>query len=129
MDSPDPPRGAAPPRDETAPAGATPGMFLAPDGRPLGYREAVASGISVGVPGLMAMLELAHREQGKLAWSDLFQPAIAAARNGFPVSPRLAAWLQRMPALRASGVVPKVEIKDHDGHACTYRCTWVETKA
>ncbi|MEK7125902.1 MAG: VOC family protein, partial [Patescibacteria group bacterium] len=32
-------------------------------------------------------------------------------------------------ALRASGVVPKVEIKDHDGHACTYRCTWVETKA
>ncbi|MBU8872946.1 gamma-glutamyltransferase [Reyranella sp. MMS21-HV4-11] len=90
---------------ETAPAGATPGMFLAPDGRPLGYREAVASGISVGVPGLMAMLELAHREQGKLAWSDLFQPAIAAARNGFPVSPRLAAWLQRMPALRDEAAI------------------------
>lgn len=31
-------------------------------------------------------------------------------------------------ALRASGVVPKVEIKDHDGHACTYRCTWVVTR-
>jgi len=90
---------------ETAPAGATPGMFLAPDGRPLGYREAVASGISVGVPGLMAMLELAHREKGKLAWSDLFQPAIAAARNGFPVSPRLAAWLQRMPALRDEAAI------------------------
>ncbi len=90
---------------ETAPAGATPGMFLAPDGRPLGYREAVASGISVGVPGLVAMLELAHREKGKLAWSDLFQPAIAAARNGFPVSPRLAAWLQRMPALRDEAAI------------------------
>jgi gamma-glutamyltranspeptidase/glutathione hydrolase len=90
---------------ETAPAGATPGMFLAPDGRPLGYREAVASGISVGVPGLMAMLELVHREKGKLAWSDLFQPAIAAARNGFPVSPRLAAWLQRMPALRDEAAI------------------------
>ena len=90
---------------ETAPAGATPGMFLAPDGRPLGYREAVASGISVGVPGLMAMLELAHREKGKLAWSDLFQPAIAAARNGFVVSPRLAAWLQRMPTLRDEAAI------------------------
>ena len=85
---------------ETAPAGASPTMFLAPDGRPLGYREAVASGISVGVPGVMAMLELAHKEKGKLAWSELFGPAIAAARDGFPVSSRLAAWLQRIPALR-----------------------------
>ena len=75
-------------------------MFLAPDGRPLGYREAVASGISVGVPGVLAMLELAHKEKGKLAWSELFGPAIAAARDGFPVSSRLAAWLQRIPALR-----------------------------
>ena len=85
---------------ETAPAGASPTMFLSPDGRPLGYREAVASGISVGVPGLLAMLELAHTEKGKLAWSELFEPAIAAARDGFAVSPRLAAWLQRIPALR-----------------------------
>lgn len=85
---------------ETAPAGASPTMFLAPDGKPLGYREAVVSGMSVGVPGVMAMLELAHREKGKLAWGDLFAPGIAAARNGFPVSSRLAAWLQRIPALR-----------------------------
>ena len=75
-------------------------MFLSPDGKPLGYREAVASGISVGVPGVLAMLELAHKEKGKLAWSELFGPAIAAARDGFPVSSRLAAWLQRIPALR-----------------------------
>ena len=85
---------------ETAPAGASPTMFLSPDGKPLGYREAVASGISVGVPGVLAMLELAHKEKGKLAWSELFRPAIAAARDGFPVSSRLAAWLQRIPALR-----------------------------
>lgn len=85
---------------ETAPAGASPTMFLTPDGKPLGYREAVASGMSVGVPGVMAMLELAHKEKGKLPWSDLFAPAIAAARDGFPVSSRLAAWLQRIPALR-----------------------------
>src|SRR5207302_4183641 len=45
---------------ETAPAGATPGMFLGADGKPLPYREAVASGLSVGVPGAVALLELAH---------------------------------------------------------------------
>ncbi|MDP2377271.1 gamma-glutamyltransferase [Reyranella sp.] len=85
---------------ETAPSGAKPTMFLDRDGKPLGYREAVASGISVGVPGVLAMLELAHKERGKLAWSELFQPAIAAAHDGFVVPPRLAAWLVRMPGLR-----------------------------
>ncbi len=85
---------------ETAPAGATPAMFLDPNGKPLGFRAAVVSGISVGVPGALAMLELAHKEHGKLAWRDLFEPAIAAARDGFAVPPRLAAWLSRIPGLR-----------------------------
>lgn len=85
---------------ETAPAGATPAMFLDADGKPLGFREAIASGISVGVPGLLAMLELAHKERGKLAWSDLFAPAIAVARDGFAIPPRLAAWLARISSLR-----------------------------
>ena len=85
---------------EAAPAGATPAMFLDRDGKPLGYRAAVASGISVGVPGVLAMLELAHKEHGKLPWSALFEPAIAAARDGFAVPPRLANWLFRMPGLR-----------------------------
>jgi gamma-glutamyltranspeptidase / glutathione hydrolase len=85
---------------ETAPAGATPKMFLDGNGKPLGFREATVSGISVGVPGALAMLELAHKEQGKLAWNELFKPAVAIARAGFAVSPRLAAWIQRMPLLR-----------------------------
>ncbi|HEY6715664.1 MAG TPA: gamma-glutamyltransferase, partial [Reyranella sp.] len=85
---------------ETAPAGATPTMFLDGNGNPLGFREATVSGISVGVPGALAMLELAHKEQGKLAWTELFKPAIEIARAGFAVSPRLAAWIQRMPLLR-----------------------------
>ena len=85
---------------ESAPAGATSAMFLDRDGKPLGFRDAVASGISVGVPGVLAMLELAHKEHGKLAWRDLFQPAIALARDGFAVPPRLAAWLERAPSLR-----------------------------
>ena len=85
---------------ETAPAGATPTMFLDRDGKPLGFREATVSGISVGVPGALAMLELAHKEHGKLAWSELFQPAIEVARDGFAVPPRLAAWLQPDAVLR-----------------------------
>ena len=85
---------------EAAPAGATPAMFLDAAGKPLGYEHAVASGISVGVPGLLAMLEMAHKEHGKLAWGELFAPAIAAARDGFTVSPRLATWLTRIPTLR-----------------------------
>ncbi len=93
---------------ETAPAGASPTMFLSADGKPLGYREAVASGISVGVPGLLAMLELAHKEKGKLAWSELFGPAIATARDGFPVSLRLAGWLQRIPALREEQAIREI---------------------
>ena len=84
---------------ETAPAGATGTMFLDRDGKPLGYREATVSGISVGVPGALAMLELAHKEHGKLAWGELFQPAIRLARDGFAAPLRLAEWLQRMPSL------------------------------
>src|SRR5260370_24651044 len=85
---------------ETAPAGATPTMFLDGNGNPLGFREATVSGISVGVPGALAMLELAHKEQGKLAWNELCKPAIGIARAGCAVSPRLAAWSERIPLLR-----------------------------
>jgi len=82
---------------ETAPAGASPTMFLGAGGKPIGMLGAIVSGISVGVPGTIAMLELAHKEHGKLAWAALFQPAIDKARDGFTVPPRLAGWLQRMP--------------------------------
>ncbi len=85
---------------ETAPAGATPTMFLDSDGKPLPFRQAVASGLSVGVPGAVALLELAHKEHGKLAWNSLFATSIAAARNGFPVSSRLAAWLEMVKPFR-----------------------------
>jgi gamma-glutamyltranspeptidase/glutathione hydrolase len=85
---------------ETAPMGATPGMFLDAGGKPLPFFDAAASGISVGVPGAVALLELAHKEHGKLAWADLFGASIAAAREGFTVSPRLAAWLETIKAFR-----------------------------
>ena len=61
---------------ETAPAGAAPTMFLGADGKPLPVREAVASGMSVGVPGAVALLQLAQKEHGKLAWNSLFATSI-----------------------------------------------------
>ena len=85
---------------EAAPMGATPGMLLDNAGNPLPYPQAVASGLSVGVPGAVALLEMAHKEHGKLPWADLFGASIAAARDGFAVSPRLAAWLDIMKVFR-----------------------------
>ena len=75
---------------ETAPAGARPGLFLRADGTPLPFLDAVLSGRSVGVPGTVAMLEMAHGRHGKLPWAALWARAIALAEEGFPVSPRLA---------------------------------------
>lgn len=49
------------------------------------------SGRSIGVPGVMKMLELAHEEHGKLAWKNLFGNPINLADKGFAVPGRLAA--------------------------------------
>jgi len=75
---------------ETAPASARPDMFLDAAGKPLAFADAVVGGLSVGVPGLLRMLEMAHAEHGRLPWSRLFAPAIALADEGFPISPRLS---------------------------------------
>jgi gamma-glutamyltranspeptidase/glutathione hydrolase len=83
---------------ETAPSAATPELFLDKDGKPLARDAAMASGLSVGVPGVLAALKLAHDKYGKLPWADLFEPAIGLARAGFAVSPRLAAVLAEAPA-------------------------------
>ena len=81
---------------ETAPAGATPQLFLDANGVPLSRDAAMHSGLSVGVPGVLAALKLVHDEYGKLPWAALFQPAIKLAREGFPVSPRLATMLSQV---------------------------------
>jgi gamma-glutamyltranspeptidase/glutathione hydrolase len=74
---------------ETAPAAATPEMFLAANGRPESFANVGVGGLGVGVPGALRMLELAHREHGRSPWADLFAPAIELAESGFMVSPRL----------------------------------------
>ena len=84
---------------ETAPAGATPTMFLDREGKSIPFPDAIASGMSVGVPGALRLLETAHNEHGKRPWAELFDPAIALARDGFVVPPRLAGWLAALPSL------------------------------
>jgi len=78
---------------ETAPALATPDMFLRADGTPQDFFEAVVGGLSVGVPGVPRLLEEVHRRHGRLPWARLFEPAIRLADAGFAISPRLAALI------------------------------------
>ncbi len=78
---------------ETAPAAAREDDLLHVDGRAdpsPPQPSARASGRSIGTPGVLRLLEAAHRAHGRLPWRDLFQPAIRLARDGFPIGPRLA---------------------------------------
>jgi gamma-glutamyltranspeptidase/glutathione hydrolase len=74
---------------ETAPSAATEKLFQNADGTPVSRVTGVVGGRSVGAPGVLRMLAMAHKQHGKLAWKTLFAPAIALADGGFAVSPRL----------------------------------------
>ena len=78
---------------ETAPASATENLLLDSNGRPLAFYDAVVGGRSVGTPGAVRMLEMAHKQHGRLPWAQLFEPAIALADNGFNISARMNALL------------------------------------
>ena len=76
---------------ETAPAAATPDYWLDEKGEPRAFWDAVVGGRSVGVPGTLRLMETLHARYGRLPWGTLFEPAIALAGDGFPISPRMAA--------------------------------------
>jgi gamma-glutamyltranspeptidase/glutathione hydrolase len=78
---------------ETAPASATSDRFLV-DGKPMPFNKAVLSGLSIGVPGLVRLLEDIHKQHGKLPWAKLFEPAIRFAEGGFEISQRLHVLLR-----------------------------------
>lgn len=93
---------------EVAPASATPTRFLDAEGKPLPFFQAVPGGLSVGVPGNIALMAKVHGRWGKLPWAKLFEPAIRLADTGYQVTPRLAssiAMMERMwgdfPEIRA----------------------------
>jgi len=86
---------------ESAPASAIPTMFLGADGQPRAKRDAIPGGLSVGVPGVVAMLEMAHRKYGRLPWARLFEPAITLAENGFPAGKKFANTIARTPQTAA----------------------------
>jgi gamma-glutamyltranspeptidase / glutathione hydrolase len=89
---------------ETAPAATTAGIFLGVDGKP-DIAKSRDSALGVGIPGTPAGLAMALDKygSGKFTLAELLQPAIALARDGFPVTddtadslpeshPRLARW-------------------------------------
>lgn len=92
---------------EVAPASARPDMFLDREGAPRSRGAVIPGGLAVGIPGVVGMLELAHRKHGKLPWARLFEPAIRLAEEGFPIGPKLARTIAgagrgmiHMPAIR-----------------------------
>jgi gamma-glutamyltranspeptidase/glutathione hydrolase len=80
---------------ETAPAAATANdlRWIDANDRSVPKPSPRASGRSIGTPGVMRMLEMAHADQGKLPWKDLFTAGIELGNNGFPISGRMAAAL------------------------------------
>lgn len=76
---------------ETAPLAAGPDYWLKPDGTPVRWPDAVAGGRSVGVPGTLKLIEKLHQRYGNQDWSQLLQPTIETAEQGFHISPRMAA--------------------------------------
>ncbi|HYI90852.1 MAG TPA: gamma-glutamyltransferase [Beijerinckiaceae bacterium] len=93
---------------ETAPAAASPDMFLDERGEP-DPRKSRDSGLSVGVPGTVRGLAMAHERygSGRFTLAELIAPAERLAREGIPVEddladslPRAAGRLGRFPSTR-----------------------------
>jgi gamma-glutamyltranspeptidase/glutathione hydrolase len=102
---------------ERAPAAARADRFLKADGAPMSFAEAVPGGYSVGVPGAVALIAEAHRRWGKRPWAELFAPAIAHARQGFPVSPRLHRFTESRKAMLARDPAARALFLDSAGNA------------
>jgi gamma-glutamyltranspeptidase/glutathione hydrolase len=101
---------------EKAPAAAT-GTWFYKNGQPMEFSDAQPGGKSVGVPGNLRMIALAHQKYGKLPWAELFQPAIRLARDGFKVTPRLHNSLDKYRATGALSAQARDIFYEPDGQA------------
>jgi len=88
---------------EAAPKAADPHWFYRTDGTPLSHSDAIPGGRSVGVPGTIRAMALAHRTGGRLPWAALFEPAIRLARGGWTLSPRFVPFAAMATALLDAG--------------------------
>jgi gamma-glutamyltranspeptidase/glutathione hydrolase len=91
---------------ETAPLAADGNLFMMADGEPMGFWQAVVGGRSVGTPGTLMLMEVAHDRYGTSPWASLFDAAIDHAENGFEVTPRLAGLLTGDTATRLQTYEP-----------------------
>ena len=80
---------------ERSPLKINPLIFEKFSGSRAGFYKAVTSTNSIGVPGIPAMLEQAHRKYGLLDWKRLFEYPIQLAEKGFKISPRFYALVKR----------------------------------
>ena len=101
---------------ETAPSAADENLFLDKNGEPLAHRDAVRSGLSVGVPGTVALLKQAHDQHGVLPWQELFRPAVTLSEEGFNISYRLHELLDSDDAL-LQDIIARNFYYDEDGNA------------
>jgi gamma-glutamyltranspeptidase / glutathione hydrolase len=93
---------------EMAPAAAKRDMYLDKNGK-VDTKRARFSPLSVGVPGTVSGLSLAHKQFGTKPLKELIQPAIRLARDGMIVSPGLAADLIKYGAkLKSSPAIAKI---------------------
>lgn len=97
---------------ETAPEAVHEKWFLDSEGAPLAFSKILVSGRSVGVPGVLKMLELAHQQLGKLPWEELFSRAIQLANQGFPISPRLHQLIKKNSNLNISSAAGAYLFRD-----------------
>ena len=70
---------------EKAPLASTEEMYLGENGS-VKANSNHRGILAVGVPGTVAGLFQAHQKYGKLNWSDLVDPAVKLASDGFPMS-------------------------------------------
>ncbi|MDQ2750442.1 MAG: gamma-glutamyltransferase [Actinomycetota bacterium] len=88
---------------EMCPAGCTAQLFIDPaTGKPLAFEEARHSGLSVGVPGMVATWDRAARQYGTRSFRADLQPAIRVAQRGFTIDPTFVQQEQAaLPDLQA----------------------------
>src|SRR6266567_8231991 len=96
---------------EKAPAKASHDMYLDASGKLT--EESMVGWRSVGVPGTVRGLELAHRKYGHKPWAELLRPAISLATSGFPVShAQLESWKYYASSLSRFPESKRIFLKD-----------------